>query len=722
LGGRPTLVKSLETRFLYPFFYQPHRIKEATAALRSALVAGRSGVWTCADARGLYKEEVLDHVTDFLFASDERTGCRYLRVADDAVQGWFRGTKLLLKDGDGMPVNPVPEVKVELFLSDYGVGVFSLALTPDPPDHALGSGLDQGDVLTFNYKLAQFQRWSAAPIHVPHPGEDPEALARLPEHDRARLSPIPPADAPLVERLGKRGGTFTLSELVRELLRPLEELGLEPTQPIFSVYTIALFGPEVDFGLPDARDRLGPFLSALAQVEEKDHAGAPPGIVGVPNAVLNRKHWAAVGQLGAAHLIADQPDDYPFNAARLPRVRDKYFIQYLLALLQRLVVHRTIDRAEAILEKSGPEREAALEALRGDLLQFAVGGHFTQVSIRHALHRFYNVAREGLDVPAAWSEVRRAIADIDARLTQQRQEKLADGVALNLKAMAEVADDLGRVTHKMDENLGIVAGVQRMVHYIEMAIVSVYFAHLWHMFADNESLKQWVDKMVPYIEMAIVSVYFAHFGHTFADNESLNKWIDEKTLLHGAGDWFVSIGVLVWAAIGFGFALLLGRVLHRRTVHGPSPDHLKSPAPDELIARLDLLDLRSPDIRDGFHKAVRLASDDPEMAVTRARKVLEHVVRDVFVRRVKEPPGTRPLENLLQRLVKDGHLPERLCAYADIVRKLGSIGMHQSDETVTADDARTSLSQLMPILEWYSATVREGVDTSGSTKPTIEAR
>jgi len=556
------LVKSLETRFLYPFFYQPHRIKEAAAALKSALVAGRSGVWTCADARGLYKEEVLDHVTDFLFASDERTGCRYLRVADDAVQGWFRGTKLLLKDGDVMPVNPVPEVKVELFLSDYGVGVFSLALTPDPPDHALGSGLDQGDALTFNYKLAQFQRWSAASIHVPHPGEDPETLARLPEHDRARLSPIPAAYALLVKRLGKRGGTFTLAELVSELLRPLEELGLEPTQPIFSVYTIALFGPEVDFGLPDARDLLGPFLSALAQVEEKDHAGAAPGIVGVPNAVLNRKHWAAVGQLGAAHLVADQPGDHPFNKQRVPRVRDKYFIQYLMALLQRLVVHRTIDRAEAILAKSGPEREAALEALRGDrafpgyqlgdlgrreaalealrgdLLRFAVGGHFTQVSIRHALHRFYNVAREGLDVPAAWSEMTRAIADIDARLTQQRQERVADGAALNLKAMVEVAADLAKVTHKMDENLGIVARVQRMVHYIEMAIVSVYFAHLWHMFADNASFK---------------------------------RWVNEKT--HLDGDWFVSIGVLTWAAIGFVLALILGRVLHRTSGHEDRQAH-----------------------------------------------------------------------------------------------------------------------------------------------------
>src|ERR1035437_9357694 len=129
----------------------------------------------------------------------------------------------------------------------------------------------------------------------------------------------------------------------------------------------------------------------------------------------------------------------------------------------------------------------SLEALRSDLLRFAVGGHFTQVSTRHALHRFYQVAREGLDVPAAWSEVRRAIADIDARVTQQRQEKVAEGVAGNMKAMAEVADDLGRVTHKMDENLGIIASVQQLIHWIEIAIVSVYFAHLWYMFAENES-------------------------------------------------------------------------------------------------------------------------------------------------------------------------------------------------------------------------------------------
>lgn len=96
----------------------------------------------------------------------------------------------------------------------------------------------------------------------------------------------------------------------------------------------------------------------------------------------------------------------------------------------------------------------------------------------------------------------------------------------------------------------------------------------------------------------------------------------------------------------------------------------------------------------------------PEMALTRARKVLEHVVRDVYERRVEEPPGTRPLENLLQRLVKDGYFPDRLDAYATAIRKLGNVGTHSFGEKVTVADVYQSLTQLMPILEWYFETER----------------
>jgi eukaryotic-like serine/threonine-protein kinase len=120
-----------------------------------------------------------------------------------------------------------------------------------------------------------------------------------------------------------------------------------------------------------------------------------------------------------------------------------------------------------------------------------------------------------------------------------------------------------------------------------------------------------------------------------------------------------------------------------------------------LVDRLNQLSDEFRELRDGVQKAIRIADEDPEMALTRARKVLEYVVRDVFERRVKEPPGTRPLENLLDRLVKDGHFPIRLDAYAASVRKLGNVGTHNFSETITAADVYKSLTQLMPILEWF---------------------
>jgi hypothetical protein len=89
------------------------------------------------------------------------------------------------------------------------------------------------------------------------------------------------------------------------------------------------------------------------------------------------------------------------------------------------------------------------------------------------------------------------------------------------------------------------------------------------------------------------------------------------------------------------------------------------------------------------------------MALTRARKVLEFVVRDVYQRRTGEEVGTRPLENVLQRLVKDGHLPKRLAAYANAVRELGNVGTHAFGEAITKADVAQSLAQLTAILEWY---------------------
>jgi hypothetical protein len=121
----------------------------------------------------------------------------------------------------------------------------------------------------------------------------------------------------------------------------------------------------------------------------------------------------------------------------------------------------------------------------------------------------------------------------------------------------------------------------------------------------------------------------------------------------------------------------------------------------DLLRRMDDLSDQFRELRDGVAKAVRIADQDPDMALTRARKVLELIVRDVYERRVQAPPGTQPLENLLQRLAKDGHIPRKVAAYAHAIRELGNVGTHAFGERVTAADVYQSLSQLLPVLEWY---------------------
>jgi len=124
--------------------------------------------------------------------------------------------------------------------------------------------------------------------------------------------------------------------------------------------------------------------------------------------------------------------------------------------------------------------------------------------------------------------------------------------------------------------------------------------------------------------------------------------------------------------------------------------HLK-----DLLGRLDEISGQVGELRVSIRQSVSIAGTDPEMSLTRARKALEYIVRDVYQRAFAEPPGTRPLENLLQRLVKEDLFPKRLAAYANSVRELGNVGTHGFGEGVTAQDVYQALTQLLPIVEWY---------------------
>ena len=119
-----------------------------------------------------------------------------------------------------------------------------------------------------------------------------------------------------------------------------------------------------------------------------------------------------------------------------------------------------------------------------------------------------------------------------------------------------------------------------------------------------------------------------------------------------------------------------------------------SPSLQPLLDRLASVSEEFRDVREGVHKVILIAEIAPEAALTLVRKVLELVVRELYQRRIHEPPGTRPLENLIQRLVKDGYFPDRMEAFATTVRKLGNVGTHTFGETITTADVSRSLSHL----------------------------
>ncbi len=114
------------------------------------------------------------------------------------------------------------------------------------------------------------------------------------------------------------------------------------------------------------------------------------------------------------------------------------------------------------------------------------------------------------------------------------------------------------------------------------------------------------------------------------------------------------------------------------------------------------------EISDGVKKAITLANIDPDMALGRARKVLDFIISDLYKREFGRSPGTQPLENSVQQLAKAGKLPRTMVAYANSVRELGNVGIHGSGEAVTEDDVVSSLENLMRLVAWYCDQVRPG--------------
>lgn len=470
------------TRFLFPFLLEQKPRAAIISALRDATVAGFPALWKLEAPRHHYRDELADTVQEFLFGVDANESCGYLRADPVQSRRWFQGAVANLNDKSRALVRLDPRCGIELFVTEFGVGVLSFSF------ELHGPSADLLEILDFNYHLSQLARHKTLQtrIRLPHPMEDPDTWSKIPADKKALLEAetAPADDAPLVERMGKRGGSFTLQELADELLSPLRSLQLHATQRILSVYTVVRFGAELDLADVTGRTYAELTASGLAQVEERTHAGDVLGAGRVPARMLNRRHWAAVSLHGAAHLVADQQSGWgdhgdnkgvEFNEERQHRTAEKYFIPYLVALLQRLALKRYAKEANALISMSASEdSELGLIRLRQGILEFSARGHLPEVSQRSALHDYYRLCQEGLDIERNLAQVRATVEGLDAFYTVRRQEEMSRTQA----GILERTNETLRSSHKM----------HAAIEWVEIFLVSVYAAHLWEMFSPDGSL------------------------------------------------------------------------------------------------------------------------------------------------------------------------------------------------------------------------------------------
>ncbi|HEV3415991.1 MAG TPA: DUF4145 domain-containing protein, partial [Pirellulales bacterium] len=140
-----------------------------------------------------------------------------------------------------------------------------------------------------------------------------------------------------------------------------------------------------------------------------------------------------------------------------------------------------------------------------------------------------------------------------------------------------------------------------------------------------------------------------------------------------------------------------------------------------LLTRLEHLPGEYEQLRDGVQRLAKIADGDPEMALTRARKILELVIYDVYMRRFDEPSGKRDLVELIDRLFKEGQIPPLIQANAHYVRNLGNVGTHGGGPRVTLAEVGYSLRQLMPVIEWYVDAKQSGALDRKSDRPPQDA-
>ena len=214
--------------------------------------------------------------------------------------------------------------------------------------------------------------------------------------------------------------------------------------------------------MAETRKWTGPFLASLAQVHAVFRPAPERGKLGVPNLFTGANHWAAASLQGAGHVLGAR-EAHALGEDTVAEARDRYFVPYLTALLQRCAIKKAAEEATEMVLHEDVKREP-VSKLRSDVLAFALAGALPEVSVRSSLHRYYRMCQRAVDLTRNLSQVRSALGDLEAQLSARQQMEIAEAQRDIAKQSAESQESSHRI------HMSLV--------WIEVFIVVAYAAEL----------------------------------------------------------------------------------------------------------------------------------------------------------------------------------------------------------------------------------------------------
>jgi hypothetical protein len=372
---------------------------------------------------------------------------------------------------------------IELFLSDQGVGVFSITICFAESRDSRGGNISLDQIKSFNYSLSQ----------------DPGRKSLCALLTRAEGEPYDPISLK----------QFAEDSLVSIRRKDFQWRSLFETTQLIP-YTVIRLSDEYSFndftsspGNPQCRELITQ-ASLLAQVAEAPH---PLPTVEDPGAIVRIYHTDelfAVSSMGAAVLLTDIGTQ--FDNQKLQDRLDKYFVCFLAALSQRLRLRQLLEDASNLAALvPGSLRDQKLESLRTSLLATASRSELIEVSTRDTINRFFLQCQQAHRVPQALALVQRTIADMDASLQAEKQSSIA-------AEQQKLALEQNYLTKHM-------AATQTKVEWIETFLISFYAAELVDLLGKDFHLAQ------SYLS---VCVLLAMFGGGIVCALMLKPWDPDK--------------------------------------------------------------------------------------------------------------------------------------------------------------------------------------------------